>query len=260
MMTESRLQTRQVGPIAIATIDRPAKLNALDPPTIAALERWVATIETSPDVRVAILTGAGEKAFSAGGDIHAWAGLDALGFGRVWVREGHRVFDRLARLRQPLIVVLNGVALGGGLELAGCADIIIAERHARLGLPETGLGMVPGWSGTQRLVRRFGSRVVKKLVLTGQILSAAEALGSGLVDEVVDSGNGVQHALTLAMAIADRGPVAVQLAKSLINIAEGECRDAELEAIASMMLAQTDDLQEGVASFRAKRPPHFKDR
>lgn len=256
----SRILSETRGAVAVLTLNRPEKLNALDEALIAEIEGWVAATEADGAVRAAILTGAGTKAFSAGGDINAWAGIDPITFGRGWVRNGHRVFDRLARLRQPLIAVLNGHAFGGGLELAATADLIVAERHARIGLPETGLGMVPGWSGTQRLVRRFGSRTVKRMALAGRMFTAEEALAEGLVDEVVDSGAGLSRGIELAEAITARGPVAVQVAKALINAAEGEEREAAFEAIAGALVATTDDLKEGVASFRDKRPPLFRDR
>ena len=165
----ARVRSEIEGPVAILTLDRPEKLNAIDGAMIEALEAWVEAVEADRTIRVAILTGSG-KAFSAGGDIKAWAGLDPIDFARRWIREGHRVFDRLARLRQPLIVALNGPAFGGGLELAVTGDLIIASAGARLGLPETGLGMTPGWAGTQRLVRRCGSRMVKRMALAGQLL------------------------------------------------------------------------------------------
>lgn len=255
-----RLRSDIEGEVAILTLDRPEKLNALDRDLIAAIEDWAAAVERDRGVRAAIITGAGTKAFSAGGDILAWAGLDPVTFGREWVREGHRVFDRLARLRQPLIAALNGHAFGGGLELAACADIIVAEEQVRVGLPETGLGMVPGWSGTQRLVRRFGSRVVKRMALAGRMYGAAEALDAGIVDEVAPAGGGLARAREIAADICRRGPVAVQVAKTLINAAEGEERDAGLEALAGALVATTEDLKEGVAGFREKRPAAFKDR
>ncbi len=256
----ARIRSEIDGAVAILTLDRPEKLNALDQELVAAIEGWVAAVERDRDVRVAIMTGAGQKAFSAGGDIVAWAGLDPLAFGRGWIREGHRVFDRLARLRQPLIAVLNGHAFGGGLELAACADLIVAEEQVRVGLPETGLGMVPGWSGTQRLVRRFGSRVVKRMAIAGRMYGAAEALEQGIVDEVAPAGEGLLRARAIAADIDRRGPAAVQVAKMLINAAEGEERDAAFEAIAGALVATTQDLKEGVASFREKRPPRFEDR
>jgi enoyl-CoA hydratase len=255
----SRIRTEIRGHTAVLIIARPEKLNALDQDLIAEIEGWVAGVERDREVRAAILTGEG-KAFSAGGDIVAWAGLDPLTFGREWVREGHRVFDRLARLRQPLIAVLNGHAFGGGLELAATADILVAEAPIKVGLPETGLGMVPGWSGTQRLVRRFGSRAVKRMSLGGAMYTAEEALAQGIVDEVVPAGEGLARALALAETIGRRGPAAVQIAKALINMAEGEERDGAMEAIAGSLVATTQDLKEGVASFREKRPASFEDR
>jgi enoyl-CoA hydratase len=257
---EPRLLCEIRGAVAIATLNRPKKLNALDQASIAALEAWASATEANRDVRVAILTGAGDRAFSSGGDIKAWAGLDAVSFGRDWIRNGHRVFDRLARLRQPLIVALNGPAFGGGLELAATADFIIAEEQVEIGLPETSLGMVPGWSGTQRLVRRFGSRTVKRMALAGKMFSADEAALEGLVDEICARGTGLARALALAGDICRRGPVAVEVAKALINAAEGEEQAAALEALAGAFIATTDDLKEGVAGFREKRSPQFEGR
>ena len=245
--------------VARITLARPAKLNVLDGGMIAALTAAADAIEADRDVRVAILAAEG-KAFCAGGDIAAWGGLEPLDRWRRWVPAGHRAFDRLARLRVPLIAVLNGHALGGGLELAATADIRIAETQARLGLPETSLGMVPGWSGTQRLVRRFGAQVVRRLALSGAIVEAEEAERLGLVDEVVQQGRGLARAEDVAAAIAVRGPVAVAVAKQLINVAEGEEAAAAMEAMAGALTSYTDDLKQGVASFREKRAPTFSNR
>jgi len=248
------------GPVALVTLNRPEKLNALDQAMLAGLEAVATRIEASADTRVAILTGAAGKAFSTGGDINAWAALDPVAFARTWIRDGHRVFDRLARLRQPLIVCLNGHAFGGGLELAATGDLIVAEEQVRLGLPETGLGMTPGWSGTQRLVRRFGSRAVKRMALAGEMLTAEAALAAGLVDRVVPQGDGLSTAREMAAAMSARGPVAMQVTKQMINAAEGEEVAAALESLAGAVVAATGDLREGVASFREKRPPTFEDR
>ncbi len=163
-------------------------------------------------------------------------------------------------MRVPLIAVLNGHALGGGLELAATADLRIAEEQAKLGLPETSLGMVPGWSGTQRLVRRFGARVVRRLALSGAIVEAAEAERLGLVDEVVPQAQGLARAVELAAAISARGPVSIAITKQLINTAEGEDTATAMEAIAGALTSYTEDLREGVASFREKRKPAFSNR
>ena len=179
---------------------------------------------------------------------------------RRWIREGHRVFDRLARLRVPLIAVLNGPALGGGLELAMTADLRIVEAHATLGLPETKIGAVPGWSGTQRLVRRAGPQAARRLALTGEAISAAEAFRLGLADEICETGRGLVRAQEIARIIASRAPVSVQLTKQLINAAEGEESAAALEAVAGALAASTEDGREGAASFRERRVPTYRNR
>jgi enoyl-CoA hydratase len=247
------------GPCAKLTLKRPEKLNALDRPMIEALYEGARRIEASTEARVAILSGEG-KAFCAGGDIAAWGGLPPLDMWRDWTRAGHRAFEALARLRVPMIVVLTGHAFGGGLELAAVGDLRIAESGVKLGLPETGLGMAPGWSGTQRLVRRFGPSAVRRMALTGAMFSADDALKLGLVDEVVPRGEGLSRANALAADVAKRGPLAVQMVKAMINAAEGEDRDAPIEGLAGALTAYTEDLAEGVAAFRAKRAPAFSGR
>ncbi len=248
------------GAVAVITLARPDKLNALDAGMIAALADAAARVDADPGVRVAILTGEG-KGFCAGGDIAAWGGLEPLEMWRSWTRAGHRAFDALARLRVPLVAAINGHALGGGLELAGTADIRIAETQAKFGLPETGIAMVPGWSGTQRLVRRFGAGVVRRLALTGDIVTAERALALGLVDEVVPTGEALARAREIAARIAARGPTATAVAKQLINAAEGEGDEAAtLEGLAGALAAFTEDGREGVASFREKRPAEYRNR
>lgn len=246
------------GELAVLTVDRPDKLNALDYEMILALERAVMMIEQDKSVRVAIMTGAGDRSFCAGGDIAAWGEFAARDFGQAWVRHGHRAFDALARLRQPLIAALNGHILGGGLELAACADFRIAEQHIRVGQPETGLGIIPGWSGTQRAVRRFGHQRIRRMSLLGEIYNAEEALAHGLVDKVVTKGGSLTEARRWAGDICSRGPIALELVKALINAAEGEERERPLEAAAGAFAAATADLREGVQAFRQKRKPEFE--
>ena len=245
------------GPLATVTLARAEKLNALTGAMLAELVRVADEIERDEAVWAVLLTGEGAKAFCAGADIAEWGELAPLAFGRRWVGEGHRVFDRWARLRQPVIAVLNGVALGGGLELAATADLRVAEAHAKLGLPESRVGVIPGWSGTQRLVRRAGPQAVRRLVLTGEPMDAAEALRLGLVDEVRPTGQGLARAKELAGTIAERAPVAVQLAKLMVNAAEGEEASAAIEILAGALAAGTADAREGVAAFKAKRAPRF---
>jgi enoyl-CoA hydratase len=247
------------GAVAVITLARPEKLNALDEAMIAALSAAVDAIDANATVRAAILTGEG-KGFCAGGDIAAWGKLSPLEMGQHWVRNGHRVFDRLTRLRVPLVAALNGHTLGGGLELAATADIRIAEEQAKFGLPETGIGMVPGWSGTQRLVTRFGAAAVRRLALAGEIVTAERALQLGLIDEIAPKGQGLEQAQLLCRKIAARAPVANTIAKQMINAAEGEDAAAAMEILAGSLVSYTSDLKEGVASFVEKRPPQFKGR
>ncbi|ASR06836.1 MULTISPECIES: enoyl-CoA hydratase/isomerase family protein [Rhizobium] len=245
------------GHVATLTISRPEKLNALDLDMLKALADAADEVEANANVRAAILTGEG-KGFSAGGDIKAWGGMLPQEFGHLWVRHGHRIFERLATLRMPLVAALNGHALGGGLELAGVADIRLAEEQIKIGLPETGLGMVPGWSGTQRLVRRFGAQAVRRMALGGEIFTAEEARLLGIVDVVVPTGNALAAAREYAQRIAARGPAATEIAKLMIASANGEDNGTAVEALGSILAAKTGDLKEGVASFSEKRPATFK--
>jgi enoyl-CoA hydratase len=258
-MSDDRVRLTFDGPVARLTLKRADKLNALDRAMIVALTRAAEAIEDARDVRAAILSGEG-KAFCAGGDIAAWSDLPPLEMWRDWTRLGHRAFEALARLRVPLVAALTGHAFGGGLELAATADIRIAETGVKLGLPETGLAMAPGWSGTQRLVRRFGAQAVRRMALSGRMFEAEEALALGMVDEVVAPGEGLTRAEAVARAIAARGPVAVQIVKSMINSAEGEDKDAPIEGLAGALTATTRDLGEGVAAFNDKRSAHFEGR
>jgi enoyl-CoA hydratase len=243
--------------LAIITLARPEKLNALDETMVALLGRHAEAIDADRSVRAVILTGEG-KAFCAGGDIVAWGGLSPLEMGHGWVRDGHRAFDKLARIKPPLIAALNGHALGGGLELAVTADIRVCEVQAKLGMPESGLGMIPGWSGTQRLVRRLGGRVARRLALTGEIITAETALSLGVVDEVVEKGGAMAAAKVIAERILTRGPVANMVVKQLINAAEDEDRSATIEQLATSLVSFTEDVKEGVAAFKEKRSPVYR--
>lgn len=256
-MAENRIRLSVEGSIATITLSRADKLNAFDLDMLSELSVVLNRVEADSAVRVVILTGEG-KAFSAGGDIAAWGGMQPEEFGHQWVRHGHRIFDRLATLRMPVIAAMNGHALGGGLELAGAADIRIVERQAKIGLPETSLGMVPGWSGTQRLVRRFGAQIVRRMVLGGEMFSAEEAHANGLVDLVVETGEVLNAARGYAARIAQRGPAAVEISKLMLSIASGEDNGAAVEALGSILVAKTGDLKEGVSAFKEKRAAEFK--
>jgi enoyl-CoA hydratase/carnithine racemase len=254
---DQRIRLAFDGQMAVITIARPEKFNALDYGMVLALERAAHLVDVNGGVRAAILTGEGEKSFCAGGDIEAWSALSPTDFGLAWVRHGHRAFDALARLRQPLIAALNGHTLGGGLELAATADFRIAEEHVKLGSPETGLGIIPGWSGTQRTVNRFGSQLVRRMALLGEVFTAEEGLRLGLVDALAPKGQSLAAARAMAERIVKRGPLATQATKMLINAAEGEEVQRPLEALAGGLAAGSEDLRKGVAAFREKRKPEF---
>lgn len=242
--------------IGVLRISREDKRNALDAVMMDALGTLCRQIEHRLDIDVVILTGTG-RSFCAGGDILAWSAQGPAAFARHWVRDGHDALDRLARLRQPVIAVLNGHALGGGLEVAACADYRIAEAQIKFGQPESSLGIIAGWSGTQRAVRRFGARIVRRMALFGDVLSAEQALAEGLADNLVPQGQGLEAGMMLARRIRQRGPLATELTKMLINAAEGEERERILESLAGRIAAASTDLREGVAAFQQKRPPEF---
>jgi enoyl-CoA hydratase len=239
--------------IATIKIARPEKLNALDFEMILALERAAQLIDANSSVRVAIITGQGEKSFCAGGDIAAWSAINAEDFGLQWVRAGHRAFDALTRLRQPLIAAVNGHILGGGFELASCADFRIGEEHIKIGLPETGLGIIPGWSGTQRSVKRFGSQIIRRMALLGETLTAEQGLHEGLIDRVAAKGTSLQVAREFAQMIIARSGFATAAAKMMINAADGEDQARALESLAGVSAAHSAELKNGLASFTAKK-------
>ena len=250
---DARIQLAVVAETATITLARPEKLNALDKSMILALERASLIIDADAKIKVAIITGAADRAFCAGGDIEAWSDEAPEDFGLQWVRLGHRAFDALARLRQPLIAVLNGSAMGGGFELAACADFRIAEPHIKLSLPETGLGIIPGWSGTQRAVRRFGAQIIRRMSLAGESLNADQALTLGLIDQVTQQGQSMNAAHILAQKISERSVFATSATKMMINAAEGEDTERALEALGGIAAAHSHELKSGLAAFRAKK-------
>jgi enoyl-CoA hydratase len=245
------------GHVALVTLARAAKLNALTPAMLDQLESIARALEADQDVRVVVLTGSGEKAFCVGADITEWSALQPLDMWRRWVRRGHQVFDQWARLRQPVIAAINGHAFGGGLELAITADIRIAAEPAQFALPEASIGTCPGWSGSQRLVKLIGASHAKYLALAGARIPSDGALASGLVHEVESVATLTERSMTLAKEMAAKAPVSLQLTKQLINAAAGEDAAATLEAMAGALAASTEDGAEGVRSFREKRAPKY---
>jgi enoyl-CoA hydratase len=249
------------GGVTTVTVNRPAVLNALNAATIDDLRRAMLELRHDAAVRAVVLTGAGPKAFVAGADISELAREGPLS-GRDMALRGQHVFDLVEQLGKPVIAAINGFALGGGCELAMACTFRIAADTARLGQPEINLGIIPGYAGTQRLVRLVGRDRAMDLVLTGRHVAAAEALAMGLVTRVVPAATLMDEARKLAADLAAKAPVAVRLAMEAITRgAEMPFADAcVLEASLFGLAAATEDMREGTRAFLEKRAPEFTGR
>lgn len=252
-----KVEELEAGIVAI-TVNRPDKLNALNAQVLKDLKEAAVSLHDREDLRVVIITGEG-RAFVAGADIAAMSELsvhDAFEFGR----EGHQTMNAIAALPVPVIAAINGFALGGGLELAISCDLIYVSSKAKLGLPEVGLGIIPGFGGTQRLGRLIGWHAARELVFTGRTVSADEAHHMGLALAVFDAENFMDKILETARGIAARGPVAVRRAKQIM--AQGSELELEqanrLEVESFAGLWETMDRKEGMSAFLEKRPADFK--
>lgn len=243
------------GRLAELCLNNPAKMNAFTVDMLAQLSAHLDQIDRDTGIAAVMLTAAGDRAFCTGADINAWGDLSPAEFARHWVRDGHRIFDRLARLSKPTIAVLNGHAFGGGLELAAACDLRVMATGASLALPEAGVGIVPGWSGTQRLLRLMPEPMIKEMALFGARIKADRALACGFVAAVGDDPRAL--ALTLLERAITLSPRAVEISKSMIHAAQGEDRAAMIEALGSAAIAASADRDEGVSAFRDKRRPEF---
>ncbi|MFN5999523.1 MAG: enoyl-CoA hydratase/isomerase family protein [Paracoccaceae bacterium] len=252
-MTSVRLHL--AGPVATLTLDNPAKLNCFTVDMLAQLAGHLDLIEARPEVRAVIVTGEGEKAFCSGADINAWGGLSPADFARNWVRGGHRIFDRLARLSKPTIAALNGHAFGGGLELAAACDIRLITPKATVALPEAGVGIVPGWSGSQRLARLIPEGMLKEMALFGRRIGADRLVQCGFAAEIAEDVRAI--AQDIAEKAATLSPRATEITKAMIHAGKGEDSAALIEALGSAAIAASDDRNEGVAAFQGKRKPEF---
>lgn len=251
----SGVRLRISGSVAELRLDNPAKLNCFTVEMLGQLASHLEVIEGHPDVRALIVTGEGEKSFCSGADINAWGGLSPAEFARNWVRGGHRIFDRLARLSKPTIAALNGHAFGGGLELAAACDIRVITPKAIIALPEAGVGIVPGWSGSQRLTRLLPEGMVKEMALFGRRIGAERLLATGFVAEIAEDVHTV--AQEIAAKVAGLSSRATEITKAMIHAGQGEDSAALIEALGSAAISASDDRQEGVAAFQAKRKPEF---
>jgi len=244
--------------IGIVTLNRPKALNALNYEMLKELNSLLDIIEQDETIKVMIVTGAGEKAFVAGADIAEMQHLSAIE-GRTWGKFGQAVFNRIDNLPQPVIAAVNGFALGGGCELAMACDIRIASDKAKFGQPEVGLGIIPGFAGTQRLPRIVGKGRAKELLLTADIIDAQEAYRIGLVNKVATAAELMIVAKGVAEKMMSRAEVAVRLCKSAVN--QGMNMDLEsgaaYEAEAFGLCFSTTDQKEGMTAFVEKRKAIF---
>ncbi len=246
--------------IAVMTIDRQEALNALNAEVISDIEEIIGEVENDPKIRALIITGAG-RSFVAGADIGAQSVLDVEG-GRIWGQIGSRLMRRIELLEIPTIAAVNGFALGGGCELAMSCDMIIAGEKAKFGQPEVGLGITPGFSGTQRLARRVGTAKAKELILTGDMIRADEAEHIGLVNKVVPQDQLMEEAFKLAERIIKNAPIAVKYSKAAIDRGIDEDIDSGIRTENELfaMCFATEDQKEGMKAFLEKRPAHFVSR
>jgi enoyl-CoA hydratase len=245
--------------IAVVTVNRPEKLNALNLTVLKELNAAFDELEADPAVRAIVMTGAGARAFIAGADIAELNALPDPVHGANHGKLGQQLCFKIERLRQPVIMAINGYALGGGLELAMAGDIRIAAETARLGQPEINLGIIPGFGGTQRLPRLVGKGIAKLMIFGGDPIPAEEGLRIGLVDRVVPQAQLAEEARKLAVQLAKKAPLALAAAKTAINggLETDLDRGCELEAAQFGLLFSTADKAEGTNAFLEKRPANF---
>ena len=258
-MSYETLLVETVDGISTVRVNRPKALNAINGQVLTDLIKWSKGVNQDPEVKVAILTGSGEKTFVAGADIAAMKDMNALQ-AREFCYLGHRAMRMVANCKKPIIAAVNGFCLGGGFELALSCDFIYASEHAKLGLPEVNLGLFPGFGGTQRLARLIGKNRAKELIYTARMLSAHEARDWGIANRVCIPDELLSQSENTAKEIISKGPVAVELAKEVIN--HGTDLDLSsglaLERNTFPLIFATEDRMEGVTAFLEKRKANFK--
>ena len=258
-MSFENIHYEKMGAIAYVTVNRPKVLNALNMATMEELRRAFTAIKEDAEVRVALLTGTGEKAFVAGADIGELAKHDAVS-AKEYTHKGQSVLDLIENLGKPVIACINGFALGGGCELAMACTMRLASENAKLGQPEVKLGIIPGYGGTQRLARLVGKGRAMQQLLTGEMITAQEAYRIGLVNEVVPQPELIARAEAIAQKIIANAPLAVQYAMEAVHkgmemtLQEG----LYLEATLFGVCCATEDKKEGTTAFLEKRPAQFK--
>jgi enoyl-CoA hydratase len=255
------VRTERRDNILIITVDRPKVLNALNAQTVEEIGQAFAAAHNDESVRCVIVTGAGEKAFVAGADINELARMTPI-VGKFTSEMGQNVFLQIERFPKPVIAAINGFALGGGCELALACHMRIASEKAQLGLPEVSLGIIPGYGGTQRMVRLLGKGKAFELICSGERVTAAEAERIGLVNRVVPADQLMSAAEELAKKIAAKSPVAIRAAIEAINIGSDMALEEGqvLEATLFGLLCASEDMKEGMAAFLEKRAANFPGR
>lgn len=257
-MSDVLLVEKLDGHVALVTFNRPDKMNALNLEVRRALFAALAELREDDEVRVVVLTGAGEKAFIAGADIGEFEGMAPVAQYRAMQRGN--IFSAMEEFPKPIIAMINGYCLGGGCELSMACDIRVASSRAKLGQPEINLGLIPGGGGTQRLPRLVGEGQAMRLIMTGEMISAAEAERIGLVEKVFEPDNLRDATLEMARTIASRSPIALQAAKESILAARRMPMDEGLKFERAWfgLLFSTEDMSEGVDAFLNKRQAEFK--
>ena len=256
-MAFERIRLEQEDGTAVLTVDRPEVRNALDADTVAEVHGALDQLEEGGSTRVLIITGAGEKVFVAGADVNT---LLARTTRETLEAGNNRLFSRLENVTFPTIAAVNGFALGGGLEFALACDLRVASDNAKLGLPETSLGIIPGAGGTHRLLRLVGLGLAKEMILAGTILDAKAALAAGLVNRVVPLGELMDTAHELARQIKKRAPLATEMAKISLNSWGNVPLEAGMafDRVAQTVLNASHDKKEGMTAFLEKRKPEFR--
>lgn len=257
-MSDVLLVEKLDGYVALVTFNRPDKMNALNLEVRRALFAALAELREDDEVRVVVLTGAGEKAFIAGADIGEFEGMAPVAQYRAMQRGN--IFSAMEEFPKPIIAMINGYCLGGGCELSMACDIRVASSRAKLGQPEINLGLIPGGGGTQRLPRLVGEGQAMRLIMTGELISAAEAERIGLVEQVFEPEDLREATLEMARTIASRSPIALQAAKESILAARRMPMDEGLKFERAWfgLLFSTEDMNEGVDAFLSKRQAEFK--
>jgi len=258
-MSDNSLLIEKQDNVAILTLNRPEIMNALNFSLLYALKKEVEQLRLEPDIRVIIITGAGQKAFCAGADLKERASMDELQV-KDFIFTIRNLFTSIELLNKPVIAAVNGIALGGGTELALACDIRIASANASMGLTETRLAIIPGAGGTQRLPRLIGKGKAKELIFTGRRVDAQEALQIGLVNSICSQDDLLDECKKMAAMICQAGPIAIEQAKYAINYGlETDLNTGlAIESNAYWVTIPTKDRLEGLAAFREKRKPVYK--